>query len=572
MCGIWSVINGKTNGKANKMNASKYDKNTLYECFSKVSNRGPECSRFSEYYNNGLADIFLGFHRLAIMDPNENSMQPMIYIDNNGDKIYGICNGEIYNADDLKEKYNILENKSDCYVLLQLFLLLDKKTFLQEVMNNEFSFVFITVKNTGNIEVFFATDPFSVRPLFYSYDDSSLALSSVLGGLVNLVSKDNNSLIKRLPGGTYGIYNIYTDPDQNNKDTFKLSTYYDVSNYINFHDNLKYDNDNVDIDTILSSVKNTFETAVHNMMPSDRKVGALLSGGLDSSLVVSILSQKIDNLNTFSIGIKGGTDEYYANLVAKHCNTNHTHVLFTKQEFLDAIPTVVNITETYDITTIRASVGQYLLSKWIAKNTDIKVLFVGDGSDEFLSGYMYFHCSPSPIESHKENCRLLQDIHLYDGLRADRCIAGNGLEARLPFLNVNFVNLILETNPSLRIPINEPSVDQNKKIEKWLLRKAFDNTNYLPSEVLWRKKEAFSDGVSSENDSWYIIIQNYVKTDQFKLTYPEFCNSCDDVSEVNWYKYLFDSKFPNCYNIIPYYWMPKWTNATDPSARTLDVY
>jgi asparagine synthase (glutamine-hydrolysing) len=249
-------------------------------------------------------------------------------------------------------------------------------------------------------------------------------------------------------------------------------------------------------------------------LESDRDIGALLSGGLDSSLVVSIaakyLKKQGKTLRTYSIGIPGSTDKQYAEMVSKHCGTVHTHVEFSQNEFLNALPKVIKATETFDITTIRASTGQFLISEWIQKKRNDKVILIGDGADELCSGYMYFHNAPNAQESHDENIRLVQDIQYYDSLRADRCIAYNGLEARVPFLDHHFVDLYLNISKELRIPTQHDQ--SHRKVEKWLLRKAFDlDEQYLPDDVLWRRKEAFSDGVSSRDKSWYEIIQEDVE-------------------------------------------------------------
>jgi asparagine synthase (glutamine-hydrolysing) len=252
---------------------------------------------------------------------------------------------------------------------------------------------------------------------------------------------------------------------------------------------------------------------------------------------------------------------------------------------LDAIRDVIEAIESYDITTVRASVGQFLISKWIRQNTDIRVLLIGDGSDELCSGYMYFHNAPSPTAAHDENIRLLGDIGYFDVLRADRCIAYNGIEARVPFLDHEFVNMYLNIPHGNRVPIKD--VNNTRRVEKWLLRKAFDVTwpeqnnqppkAILPYDVLWRKKEAFSDGVSSRNRSWYQIIQDNLET--------KYVDADFETNEVNYhlrpptkealyYRLIFNELFdPMAAAVIPYYWMPKWSgDAKDPSARVLKVY
>jgi asparagine synthase (glutamine-hydrolysing) len=336
---------------------------------------------------------------------------------------------------------------------------------------------------------------------------------------------------------------------------------------------------------MLAHIRNQFIDAVTVRMSTERQIGALLSGGLDSSLVCSIASDylkqhNLGKLYTFSIGMPGSTDEHFASLVAAHCDTIHTHVEFSETDFLNAIPEVISVIESYDITSVRASVGQYLLSKWIKNNTNIRVLLVGDGSDELCSGYMYFHHAPSPRDAHLENIKLLSNIQYFDVLRADRCIAANGIEARVPFLDKEFVDFWLSLPKHLRIPIYHDKLNRN--VEKYLLRTAFDelspvtNSPYLPFTILWRKKEAFSDGVSSLGKSWFTIIQEHLKT---KYSFSDY-----EKNNVNYhitpisdealhYRIIFNHYFNTFIKPIPYYWMPSWIpNSSDPSARTLEVY
>jgi asparagine synthase (glutamine-hydrolysing) len=237
----------------------------------------------------------------------------------------------------------------------------------------------------------------------------------------------------------------------------------------------------------------------------------------------------------------------------------------------DAIPEVIQAIESYDTTTVRASIGNYLIGKYISANSDAKVIFNGDGSDELLGGYLYMNKCPDNIEFDSETRRLLKDIHLFDVLRSDKSISSNGLEPRTPFLDRNFVNCVLS------IPCYFRNHNNFNEIEKYLLRKSFHrlyfedtyNRQILPDEILWRRKEAFSDGVSSQSRSLFTILQEYISI------YYKMENSGNQPSielEKKYYKELFDENFPNCSHILPYFWMPKYINASDPSARTLDVY
>ena len=305
---------------------------------------------------------------------------------------------------------------------------------------------------------------------------------------------------------------------------------------------------------------------------SERDIGCLLSGGLDSSLITSIVSkyQYENKLNTFSIGMQGSIDLEYSETVANYLNTKHHQIEISEDEFLEAIETVIYNIESYDTTTVRASVGNYLVSKYIKENTDCKVIFNGDGSDEVCCGYVYLKNSPSENELQKESERLVKELHYFDVLRSDRSISSNGLEARTPFLDKAFVKYYLS------IPAELKEFDGVQRLEKHLLRKAFDNKDFLPKNVLWRRKCAFSDGVSSKNNSWHKIIQNHIDKIITDKEFNELKDTYDhcppQLKESYYYRKVFDSFFPNQHKLIPHFWMPKWTNVTDPSARELEEY
>lgn len=253
----------------------------------------------------------------------------------------------------------------------------------------------------------------------------------------------------------------------------------------------------------LSNLRFALEEAVEKRLMTERPIAALLSGGLDSSLIAAIVQRKLKDrglpsLKTFSIGFEGSEDLRYARLVADYIGSEHTEIVSTPEAFWDAIPDVIGDIESYDITTVRASVGNYLIGKYIKQNTDCKVVFNGDGSDEIFGGYKYFYNAPSNEAFELETARLLQDIHQFDVLRSDRSMSSHGLEARTPFLDRQFVGIARSICTEWRRP--SPS-----RIEKWILREAFRDSQYLPNEILLRKKEAFSDGVSGESKSWYTI-------------------------------------------------------------------
>jgi asparagine synthase (glutamine-hydrolysing) len=306
----------------------------------------------------------------------------------------------------------------------------------------------------------------------------------------------------------------------------------------------------------------------------ERNMACLLSGGLDSSLISALVSKFVPKgqLQTYSIGMSGGSDLEYARMVSKHIHSNHTEIILTEHEFFMAIPEVIYNIESYDTTTVRASVGNYLVSKYIAEHSDAKVIFNGDGSDELTGGYMYFHNCPSDIEFDYECKRLLNNLQYYDVLRSDRSISCHGLEPRTPFLDRTFVHTYLS------LPINERNHNHDDKIEKYLLRQsvAVMDPYLLPRDVLWRTKEAFSDGVSSQHNSWYEIIQaklsdKYSET-EFQEKIKQYTFNQPTTKEQLYYRELFESYYPGRGDIIPGFWMPQYCDATDASARNLDVY
>ena len=256
----------------------------------------------------------------------------------------------------------------------------------------------------------------------------------------------------------------------------------------------------------------------------------------------------VDPLETYSIGLEGAEDLKYASIMADFLGSKHTSIIVKEEDFLNAIPEVIYAIESHDTTTVRASVGNYLVAKYIKENSDAKVIFNGDGSDEVCGGYLYMKNAPDGLEFDKECRRLVKDIYHFDALRSDRCISHHGLEARTPFLDRAFVEFYLSIPVHLRFT----------SCEKELLRRSFEGR--MPPNILWRRKEAFSDGVSSLEKPWYSIIHRHVSTD-----------STDGLNqERKYYKNIYDSFFSQ--DLLPYYWMPKYTNSKDCSARTLEMY
>lgn len=521
-----------------------------YKFFMKLKNRGPDKSIFMELSDN----LRIGFHRLSIMDVSSLGDQPFV-VEYKNRTIYTMCNGEIYNYSKLKVGLD-LKSGSDCEIIPHLYI----KHGISEtvrMLSGEFAFIIVDHdRKTNTYTYHIARDMFGIRPLYMAYT------THTAGGGGYCIS----SLLKGIPSGMLEFVQ-HVEPRTYitiSDGKFKTHTYASIKiseNLIGY-----------DYNDVKTGVRNLLIKSVSDRLISDRPLGCLLSGGLDSSLIASIASKILRDrgqvLSTFSIGMEGSTDEKYAKQVAQHIKSNHTHFKIPAEEWLLAIPEVIECIETYDITTVRASVGQYLICKHIRKNTDIKVLLIGDGSDELTSGYIYFHKAPTSLKMHSENIELLENIHYYDVLRADRGVAGNGLEARVPFLDSEFVNYYLSISPDLRMPKNN--------LEKWLLRSSFDDVDYcyLPDDVLFRKKEAFSDGVSSVGKSWYSIIQDFVRDFE---SHDKWEHNPPHTKEALYYRNLFNELFGNVAknvdNIVPAFWLPKWCgDIKEPSARVLAHY
>ena len=494
--------------------------------FNKSSNRGPDASRFLEI--NGT---YLGFHRLAINGLEPNGMQP--FFKNN---CYLICNGEIYNHKDLYTMLNKTPTTgSDCEVILDLYLEFGIE-YTCKILDGVFAFIIVD----GN-RVLFGRDPFGVRPLYY-YDcgNGIFGASSELKSLINF-----NSNIKQFPPGHFGYYE---------SGSIKIHNYFNLNST-----SLEYNSIYTEYDYYKTLIKITLINAVKKRLMTERPIACLLSGGLDSSLITSLVVNMLpqQKIKTFSIGLAGSPDLKYAREVADFLKTDHNEIIVTEKEFLEAIPQVIKIIESYDTTTVRASVGNYLVAKYISEHCDAKVIFNGDGSDELTGGYLYFHKSPSKLHSDYETIRLLKDISYFDVLRSDKSISSCGLEPRTPFLDKTFVTTYKSIPLSVRFPLGT--------IEKKLLRDSF--VDYLPHNVLYRRKEAFSDGVSNEKRSWFKIIEEHVDT--IHLKEMNISHNVPTTKEQKYYRYIYENEYPNTSHIVPYFWMPRWSDTTDPSARTL---
>jgi len=557
MCGIFSLLNYST--------TNKISPDEIKNEFDKGVNRGPENSSLE--LNSDLNAV-IGFHRLAINGLNDTSNQPLRI-----DDYSLICNGEIYNYKNLYTLMNITPTtSSDCEVIIHLYMRYGIQQTLR-MLDGVFAFVLFTPNN-----IYVARDPYGVRPLYYTYVQDTIqdtilnagiiGFTSELKTICNIANKYDQQVLQFTPGSFLTIDKTIDFEKVlwviKNQETYNIPSF--TNTYLPNLPDL--------FDTYLKGINTYLRAAVmKRYTTTERPIACLLSGGLDSSLIAALVCDIHKNMNnsldsaasfkkieTYSIGLPDSEDIRYARIVANFIGSNHTEIIVSEQDMLDAIPEVIKTIESYDTTSVRASIGNYLIGKYIKEHSDAKVIFNGDGSDELSGGYLYMGSCPDSIEYDKETLRLLKDIHLFDVLRSDKSISSHGLEPRTPFLDRGFVNYYL----SIPIEFRNHTLGNNK--EKYMIRRAFCRDNLLPIDVIWRKKEAFSDGVSNKGKSLFQIIQDY--TDK-QITDPSLNLK---QKEKKYYKDIFENEYPNQSHLVPYYWMPKYILSDDPSARTLSNY
>ena len=508
------------------------DLSLFRSCFDQTISRGPDDSRVLEI-GGGL----LAFHRLAIMGLTPEGMQPFTL-----DSSAVVCNGEIYGYEKLKEQLSkkyTFQSGSDCEVLLPLYREYGVDMF--RMLDAEFALILYDGVSGQFIA---ARDPIGIRPLYYGYDAQGvIVFASEPKNLIGLCEK-----ILPFPPGCY-----YKDGK-----FVRYSEIYHASAYS--RDNL---------DTVCRKIREKLIAGVEKRLVADAKVGFLLSGGLDSSLVCAIAAKRSKTpIRTFAIGMVGDAiDLKYARQAADWMGSQHTEVIMTREQVLSSLEEVIHVLGTFDITTIRASMGMYLLCKWIHENTDVRVLLTGEISDE-LFGYKYTDFAPSAAAFQEESEKRIRELHMYDVLRADRCISANSLEARVPFGDLDFVKYVL-------------SIDPEKKLNtygkgKYLLRHAFEG-DYLPHDLLYREKAAFSDAVGH---SMVDYLKEYAEahyTDaEFEEKRKKYVHAAPFTKESLLYREIFEKYYPGQGEMIVDFWMPnkswKGCDVNDPSARVLSNY
>ncbi len=550
MCGIVGVFNLKP-GESYALRPQ------MLQMSKRIRHRGPD---WSGIYSG--EKTILCHERLSIMDPLSGG-QPLY---NKEHSLVLAVNGEIYNhqtfRDELKDEYEF-QTGSDCEVILALYQKYGPR-FIDR-LNGIFAFALYDIEKDVYL---IARDHLGIIPLYYGYDaEHHLYVASELKALEGYCT-----VIKCFPPGKY-IYSPGGDT---------LQTWYerDWMDYANVKDN-KSD---------IGELRDALTAAVDRQLMSDVPFGVLLSGGLDSS-IISALAQRINRskmeadatvgwtprLHSFAIGLKGAPDLVASRQVADYIGTIHHEVNYTVQEGLDAVRDVIYYLETYDVTTVRASTPMYLLAR-VIKSMGIKMVLSGEGADEIFGGYLYFHKAPSAEEFHKETVRKLSKLYLYDCLRANKALSAWGVEGRVPFLDKEFLDVAMRLNPQDKMC----GKGADGRIEKWILRKAFEDI--IPSEIAWRQKEQFSDGVGySWIDTLKRITAERVSDQMMEEAADRFPVNTPMNKEEYYYRSIFEQHFASntaartvpheasvaCSTAIALEWDAAWKNLNDPSGRAV---
>ncbi|MDY4664528.1 MAG: asparagine synthase B, partial [Prevotella sp.] len=532
----------------------------------KIRHRGPD---WSGIHCSGSA--ILAHERLSIVDP-ESGGQPLFSPD--GKQVLAV-NGEIYNHKEIRERYKgryDFQTGSDCEVILALYR--DKGVNFLEDLNGIFAFALYDEEQDAFL---IARDHIGVIPLYIGYNaDGKVFVASELKALEGECERYEPFL----PG------HYYWSKDPGMKRWYKR----DWMEYDNVKDNTASSD----------AIRKSLCAAVKRQMMSDVPYGVLLSGGLDSSVISAITESYAERrietdsrsrawwprLHSFAVGLKGAPDLAKARLVADHIGTVHHEINYTIQEGLDALRDVIYFIETYDITTVRASVPMYLLAR-VIKSMGIKMVLSGEGADEIFGGYLYFHKAPSAEEFHKETVRKLSKLHLYDCLRANKSLSAWGVEGRVPFLDKEFLDVAMRTNPKAKMCSVLPAsrsgeADPKASIEKRIVREAFEDM--LPEEVAWRQKEQFSDGVGySWIDTLKKITSEAVTDEQMAHAEERFPINTPLCKEEYYYRSIFEEHFPSesaarsvpheasvaCSTAVALEWDEAWKNMNDPSGRAV---
>ena len=546
MCGIACIFNIQEQTPELRQKALRMSQ--------KIRHRGPD---WSGIYCGGSA--ILAHERLSIVDP-ESGKQPLYSPDM---KQVLAVNGEIYNHQEIRKhfagKYQF-QTGSDCEVILALYR--EKGIKFLEDLSGIFAFA---LYDNERDEFLIARDPIGVIPLYIGYDENGMVyVGSELKALEGMCDRYEPFL----PGHYYW------------SKEGKMKRYYtrDWFDYDNVKDNK----------ASVKDIHDSLEDAVKRQLMSDVPYGVLLSGGLDSSVISAVAEKFSENrveedsatkawwprLHSFAVGLKGAPDLEKARKVADHIGTVHHEINYTIQEGIDAIRDVIYFIETYDVTTVRASTPMYLLAR-VIKSMGIKMVLSGEGADEIFGGYLYFHKAPNAKAFHEETIRKLSKLYLYDCLRANKSLSAWGVEGRVPFLDKEFLDVAMRTNP-------EAKMCPGNTMEKKIVREAFEDM--LPEEIAWRQKEQFSDGVGYNwIDTLKKITSDQVSDEQMAHADERFPINPPHNKEEYYYRSIFAEHFPSdsaarsvpsvpsvaCSTAEALAWDASFKNMNDPSGRAV---
>ena len=506
----------------------------LQQGFAATKSRGPDDSRFLETRAGTLL-----FHRLAIMGPEPAGMQPFSSPD--GSAV--VCNGELYGFRRLKKtleaKGYVFRSGSDCELILPLWREYGAEMF--RMLDAEFAMILYDAPSGGFIA---ARDPIGIRPLYYGYSRSGhILFASEPRNLTMLTDQ-----ARPFPPGHY-----YKDG--------KFICYRDMSKVAAVCGD--------DLETVCANIHEKLILGVEKRLDADVPVGFLLSGGLDSSLVCAIASKLLSKpIETYAVGMsKDAIDLKYARQTADFIGSNHHEIYMTEQDVLDTLEELIYTLGTYDITTIRAGMGMYLVCRAIHAQSDIRVLLTGEISDE-LFGYKYTDFAPSPEAFQRESEKRIRELHMYDVLRADRCISANSLEARVPFGDLDFVEYVMSVDPAKKVNVYHKG--------KYLLRHAFEG-GYLPESILQREKAAFSDAVGHSLADGLRVYAGERYGGDWKTIAEKYAYHAEPFTKESLlYREIFEKYYPGQAGMVTDFWMPNraWEgcNVDDPSARVLSNY
>jgi asparagine synthase (glutamine-hydrolysing) len=534
------------------------DVEELQALFRSIQHRGPDSSQLHIVYPTADFMLVFGFHRLAINGQSKADEQPFV-----ADKIFALCNGEIWNHVAMRDALRLQQapcaerrhdevSQSDCRCLLPYYQRHGVAKMCQAVDGVFACIIYNGLTDTVSI----ARDPVGIRSLYWHQDGGTGALfvASELKALPchldDVMQVPPGHVAADVPRGAPVRFMPYGAPRVLAAPTCESPSH----------------------GALLQRLRETLERAVEKRLMSDRSVGCILSGGLDSTLVTAIVCKLQrargveERMRTYTVGMAGGSDLKWARLAAEHLGTEHHEFVVSERDFLAAIPDVVRQIESFDVTTVRASVGNWLVAQKIAALGKDVVLFCGDVADELLGGYRGFGLARSAADFEDVNRRMMRDVHCFDVLRSEKSFTGHGLEGRVPFADRDFVAAFETHVPTAARMWG--SARPGGYIEKQLLREAFEG--YLPRELLWRRKEAFSDGVSGEARSWYVVIQEHLaRTGASAVMVREHMPPYD--AESAYYRALYEASYASV-RCIPYFWKQPFTTVSDPSARTLTNY